>query len=50
MDKDDLIKKIEKERVVAFLTLANTGNEKEDYAYGKVVAYIDTIIDIVRNS
>lgn len=50
MDKDNLIKQIEKERAIAFLTLANTGNEKEDFAYEKVVAYIDKIIEIVKNN
>ena len=50
MNKDELIKKIENERGIAFLTLANTGDEKYDFAYEKVSAYVDIIIDIVKSS
>ena len=39
---------LKKERTIAFLTLANTGDEKLDVAYQQVASYMDKAIEIVQ--
>lgn len=45
---NEIIKRLEKEKLIAFETLANTGDEKFDFAYLKLGNYADKAIDIVR--
>lgn len=39
---------IKKKRAIAFLTIANTGDEKLDEAYKQVSIYLDSVIEIVK--
>ena len=43
-----LIERLEEEKGIAFLTLANTGNKMKDIVYDEVMAYLNTSIDIVN--
>ena len=43
-----VIERLEKEKGIAFLTLANTGDSKYDFAYDYVMAYIDKAIEIIK--
>lgn len=45
---DKLIERLEEKKGIAFLTLANTGNEAEDMAYNEVMAYLNNAIKIVN--
>lgn len=45
---EKIIEKIEKERAIYFLTIANTGDKSLDVAYEKVGQAIDKSIEIVR--
>ena len=40
--------KLEEEKMSYFLTIANTGDEKLDYAYGQVGNALDKAIEIVK--
>lgn len=43
-----IIEKLEEEKMSYFLTIANTGDEKLDYAYEKVGNALDKAIEIVK--
>ena len=45
---EKIIEKLEKEKMYYFLTIANTGDEKLDYAYEKVGNALDKSIEIVK--
>ncbi len=45
---DKIIEKLEEEKMSYFLTIANTGDEKLDYAYEKVGNALDKAIEIVK--
>lgn len=45
---DKLLSRLEEEKGIAFLTLANTGNKTKDIVYGEVMAYLNTAIDMVN--
>ena len=45
---EKIIEKIEKERAIYFLTIANTGDKSLDVAYEKVGQAIDKSIEIVK--
>ena len=45
---DKIIEKLEEEKMSYFLTIANTGDEKLDYAYDKVGNALDKAIEIVK--
>lgn len=47
-DIDAVVEQLEKERSIAFVTLANTGNKEYDAIYTNVVAYLDKAIEIVK--
>ena len=48
-DIDKVVEQLEKERGIAFVTLANTGNKELDFTYQNVVAYMDKAIEIVKS-
>ena len=52
MDKvfEKIIEKLEEEKMFYFLTIANTGDEKLDYAYEKVGNTLDKAIEIVKQA
>lgn len=43
-----VIERLEEEKGIAFLTLANTGDNKYDLVYDNVMAYIDKAIEIIK--
>ena len=45
---DRIVEQLEKERGIAFVTLANTGNKELDFTYQNVVAYMDKAIEMVK--
>ena len=45
---EKIIEKLEEEKMFYFLTIANTGDEKLDYAYEKVGNALDKAIEIVK--
>ena len=45
---DKIIEKLEEEKMSYFLTIANTGDEKLDYAYEQVGDALDKAIEIVK--
>ena len=45
---EKIIEKLEEEKMSYFLTIANTGDEKLDYAYEKVGNALDKSIEIVK--
>ena len=45
---EKIIEKLEEEKMSYFLTIANTGDEKLDYAYEKVGNALDKAIEIVK--
>ena len=45
---EKIIEKLEEEKMSYFLTIANTGNEKLDYAYEQVGDALDKAIEIVK--
>ena len=45
---EKIIEKLKEEKMSYFLTIANTGDEKLDYAYEKVGNALDKAIDIVK--
>mgnify|MGYP006967185246 CR=1 FL=1 len=47
-DVEKVVKELEEERMKLFLTIANTGSEKLDIAYGYASELINKAIDIVR--
>ena len=47
---EKIIEKIEKERAIYFLTIANTGDKRLDVAYEKVGQAIDKSIEIVKQA
>lgn len=47
-DVDKVVEQLEKEKFPYYLTLANTGNEKLDFAYAQVSNAIDEAIEIVK--
>jgi hypothetical protein len=47
---DKIIERLKREKLIAFETLANTGDEKFDFAYLKVGNYADKAIDIVKQA
>lgn len=47
-DVDSVVKELEKEKEIAFLTLANTGNKIKDIVYDEVMVYLNTAIEIVK--
>lgn len=46
---DKIVEQLEKEKGIAFVTLANTGNKELDFTYQNVVAYMDKAIEIVKS-
>ena len=46
---EKIIKKLRKEKLGYFLTIANTGDEKLDYAYEQVGDALDKAIEIVKH-
>ena len=46
---EKIIEKLEKEKMSYFLTIANTGDEKLDYAYEQVGDALDKAIEIVKH-
>jgi hypothetical protein len=47
-DVEAVVRELEEKRVIAFLTLANSGNEALDKAWEYVGTYLDEVIEIVR--
>lgn len=47
---EKIIEKLEEEKMFYFLTIANTGDEKLDYAYEKVGNALDKSIEIVKQA
>ena len=45
---EQIIEKLEEEKMFYFLTIANTGDEKLDYTYEKVGNALDKAIEIVK--
>ena len=45
---ENIIEKLEEEKMSYFLTIANTGDEKLDYAYEQVGDALDKAIEIVK--
>ena len=45
---EKIVKKLEEEKMSYFLTIANTGDEKLDYAYEQVGDALDKAIEIVK--
>lgn len=45
---ENIIEKLEKEKMSYFLTIANTGDEKLDYSYEQVGNALDKAIEIVK--
>ena len=43
-----VLERLEEEKRIAFLTLANTGNTMKDIVYNEVMAYLNTAIEIVK--
>ena len=48
-DPEEVVKQLEAEKAVAFITLANTSDAALDASYRNVIAYLDGAIEIVRN-
>ena len=42
------LERLEEEKGIAFLTLANTGDSKYDLVYDNVMAYINKAIEIIK--
>ncbi len=47
-DVDKVVEKLEDEKGIAFLTLANTGDKVRDVVYDEVMVYLNTAIEIVK--
>lgn len=47
-DVDKVVENLEKQKVVAFLTLSNTGNKELDIAYQYIPKYINLAIETVK--
>ena len=47
-DTEKIVEKLEEEKMSYFLTIANTGDEKLDYAYEQVGDALDNAIEIVK--
>lgn len=45
---DKVVEKLEDEKGIAFLTLANTGDRAKDTIYNEVMAYLNAAIEIVK--
>lgn len=45
---EKIVEKLEEEKMFYFLTIANTGDEKLDYAYEKVGNVLDKAIEIIK--
>ena len=43
-----VLQRLEEEKGIAFLTLANTGNKMKDIVYNEVMAYLNTAIEILK--
>ena len=43
-----VVERLEEEKRIAFLTLANTGNKMKNIVYNEVMAYLNTAIEIVK--
>jgi hypothetical protein len=48
-DIQGVVERLEKEKGIAFMTLANTGNKEYDAIYHNVVAYMEKAIEIVKD-
>ena len=48
-DPEEVVKQLEAQKAVAFITLANTSDAALDASYRNVIAYLDGAIEIVRN-
>lgn len=48
-DLEEVVKQLEAQKAVAFITLANTSDAALDASYRNVIAYLDGAIEIVRN-
>ena len=48
-DPEEVLKQLEAQKAVAFITLANTSDAALDASYRNVIAYLDGAIEIVRN-
>lgn len=46
----DIVEQLEYEKLTAFLTLANTSDEKTDYIYLQVASVLDRAIEIVKGT
>lgn len=47
-DVDKVVEKLEEEKGIAFLVLANTGDKMKDVVYDEVMAYLKAAIEIVK--
>ncbi len=47
---DDIVERLKELKMTYFLTIANTGNENNDFGYENVGNALDKAIDIVRNA
>ena len=45
---DKVVAKLEDEKGIAFLTLANTGDKVKDVVYDEVMVYLNTAIELVK--
>lgn len=45
---DKVVEKLEEEKGIAFLVLANTGDKMKDVVYDEVMAYLKAAIEIVK--
>lgn len=43
-----VIEKLEEEKSIAFVTLANTGDDKYDFTYNEVLAYLNKAIGFIK--
>ena len=46
----EIVERLEEEKGIAFLTLANTGNKIKDIVHDEVMAYLNTAIEIVKEA
>lgn len=44
----EIVERLEEEKGIAFLTIANTGNKIKDIVYDEVMVYLNTSIEIVK--
>ena len=45
---ENVIKRLEEEKGIAFVTLANTGDSRYDLVYDNVMAYINKAVEIIK--